>query len=184
VVNLSAAATETRDSPLRLVLAQGVLKGDKLDLVVEKATELGEHEILFFNSERTVGRAASERHARWARIARSAAQQSQRTTVPDVRGPVPLEEVLAYPTRGLRLFFWEGVSSSGQLAAHERRSDVSDVLVVVGPEGGFTSAEASRAAGAGFEVVGLSRRILRAETAALVAVTLAQFLWGDLASRV
>ena len=183
VVNLRPTVTETRESPLHLVLAQGVLKGDKPDLVVEKATELGVHEIVFFTSERTVGRAAAERQGRWTRIARSAAQQSQRTTLPNIRGPVPLDEVLAYPVRGLRLFFWEGMASSGPIRDREARSEVSDVIVVVGPEGGFTTDEAARAANAGFEVVGLSPRILRAETAALVAVTLAQFLWGDLASR-
>jgi len=182
LVNLSPAVTETRESPLHLVLAQGILKGDKLDVVVEKATELGVHEILFFTSERTVGRVASQRQARWTRIACSAAQQSQRTTVPNVRGPVSLEDVLAYPTAGLRLFFWEGTSTRGLLAARERGSDASDVFVVVGPEGGFSADEARRAARAGFDVVGLSRRILRAETAAVVVVTLAQFLWGDLAS--
>ena len=182
VVNLSPAVAETRESPLHLVLAQGILKRDKLDLVVEKATELGVHEILFFTSERTVGRVASERQARWTRVARSAAEQSQRTTVPDVRGPLPLEQVLAYRTTALRLFFWEGTSTSSLLAARARCSDTSDMLVVVGPEGGFSADEARRAADAGFDVVGLSRRILRAETAAMVAVTLAQFLWGDLAS--
>ena len=183
VVDLSPVVAETRESPLHLVLAQGILKGDKLDLVVEKATELGVQQILFFTSERTVGRVTTERQARWARIACSAAQQSQRTTVPDVRGPVPLEDVLAYPPTALRLLFWESTSTNGLVGAHHRRSDASDVLVVVGPEGGFSSDEARRAAEAGFDVVGLSRRILRAETAAVVAVTLAQFLWGDLASK-
>lgn len=183
VVDLSPSAAETRESPLHLVLAQGILKGDKLDLVVEKATELGVQQILFFTSERTVGRLTTERQARLARIARSAAQQSQRATVPDVHGPVPLECVLAYPTTALRLFFWEHMATNGFVGARHRRSVASDVLVVVGPEGGFSPDEASRAVAAGFDVLGLSRRILRAETAAMVAVTLAQFIWGDLASQ-
>jgi 16S rRNA (uracil1498-N3)-methyltransferase len=164
---------------LRLTLALAALKADKLDLVIEKATELGVSDILVFTSERTVRAPSPERHARWLRIARSAAKQSQRTSVPDVHGPLPVAEILARRLEANRLFFWEAASpEASPLLA--RRSPQARILAVVGPEGGFSAAEASQAEDNGFELVRLGRRPLRAETAAIVAVSLCQFLWGDL----
>ena len=169
-----------RDSALRLTVAQALLKGDKLDWVIEKTTELGAAEVLLFTSERTVGGAGAERHARWMRVARSAAQQCQRSTLPLIIGPVPLDQVLARNGAMLRLFFWEQGPNGSLAALHRQHPQVSSVLAVVGPEGGFSRREAAQAAAAGFQLVGLAPRILRAETAAIAATTLCQFLWGDL----
>ena len=169
-----------RDSSLRLTLAQALLKGDKLDWAIEKSTELGATEVVLFTSERTVGRAGVERQARWTRVARSAAQQCQRSTLPLIIGPVPLDQVVARDDAVLRLFFSEHETPGSLATVHRQHAQASSVLAVVGPEGGFSPREAAQAAAAGFHLVGLAPRILRAETAAVVAATLCQFLWGDL----
>jgi 16S rRNA (uracil1498-N3)-methyltransferase len=184
VIQLTDDRPVERESPLHMVLAQAVLKGNKLDLVIEKATELGISELLLFSGERTVGRVSSDRHLRWQRIARSAAKQCQRSTVPGIVGPVPFTDLLARHEGALRLFFWEESPPDGLTAVREAHPEAGSVLAAVGPEGGFSPAEATRAAAAGFRLIGLAPRILRAETAALVAVTLCQFLWGDFGRRV
>lgn len=180
VIQMTDEQPAQRDSPLHLTLAQALLKGDKLDWVIEKTTELGVTEIVFFTSERTVVRVASDRHMRWTRVARSAAQQCQRSTLPPVIGPLTFDQLLARPFDGLRLFFWEQEARGRLGVVHREHPGVSSVLAVVGPEGGFSTREAERAAAAGFQVLGLAPRILRAETAAVAATTLCEFLWGDL----
>jgi 16S rRNA (uracil1498-N3)-methyltransferase len=183
LIRLAADAPSQPSSPIRLILAQALLKADKLDLVIEKTTELGVDEVLIYNSDRTVGRASAERRARWERIARSAAKQSQRSTVPLIEGPISFGGLLSRHAGARRLFFWEEGPVGGWAAAARTFAEPHTVVAVVGPEGGFTAREAERAAGAGFCLIGLAPRILRAETAAIAAVTLCQFLWGDLAPK-
>jgi 16S rRNA (uracil1498-N3)-methyltransferase len=179
IVRLSPETPAERASSLQLVLAQALLKGDKMDLVVEKATELGITELQTFTSARSVALASPHRQERWKRIARSAAKQCQRSTVPIIADPIPFERLLMR-TESVRLLFWEDASAEALVAADAQARGTDAVLAGVGPEGGFTTTEAEHARRAGFRVVGLGKRILRAETAALVAVTLCQFLWGDL----
>jgi 16S rRNA (uracil1498-N3)-methyltransferase len=183
VIHLGNTLSQQRESPLHLVLAQALLKADKLDLVIEKTTELGVTEVLIFTSDRTIGGASENRRSRWNRIAQSAAKQCQRSAVPRVEGPVPFDAVLDRCAGGLRLLLWEGFSHSGPGIARHQLQDRAAVLAAVGPEGGFSPREVGRAAAAGFHIVGLAPRILRAETAAIAAVTLCQFFWGDLGWR-
>jgi len=179
VIHFTAATPIERESPLRLVLAQALVKGDKVDLIVEKGTELGMQELLLVRTERSLGNVSPGRVERWSRIARAAAKQCQRSAVPRIAGPISFDELLERRD-SLRLLFWEG-SARGALTVVEPRLDSSaSVLAAVGPEGGFSPAEAARATACGFRLMSLGARILRAETAAVVAVTLCQFLWGDL----
>jgi 16S rRNA (uracil1498-N3)-methyltransferase len=164
-----------RESPLRLVLAQAVLKADKMDLVVEKATEIGVSEVLVFECERSIGRLSPSRHARWLRIARGATKQSQRSTVPAI-ACISFEQLLLR-SEPLRLLFWEG-EHAASLASVSGAPPAA--LAAVGPEGGFSKAEVEQAAARGFRGASLGPRTLRAETAAVVATALCQFLWGDL----
>lgn len=172
------------ESPLRLVLAQAALKASKLDLVIEKATELGVRELVIFTSERSVPLATTPRRERWNRLTESAAKQCQRSTVPTVRGPISFDHLLREQRDALRLVFWEGARAGRLPTLARSHHPCASVLAVVGPEGGFTAREAEHAAAAGFEVIGLAPRILRAETAAIVALALCQFLWGDLGGTV
>jgi 16S rRNA (uracil1498-N3)-methyltransferase len=164
---------------LPLTLALAALKADKLDLVIEKVTELGVDRILIFTSERTVRIPGQGRHERWIRLARSAAKQSQRVRVPEVHGPLPFTQVVARRTEPCRLLFWEEATAPVSLLS-DRAVPTGGILAVVGPEGGFSAAEAAQAEKNGFELVRLGRRPLRAETAAIVAVGLCQLFWGEL----
>jgi len=174
-----------RESPLRVTLAQALGKGEKMDWVVEKATELGVAQIAPFVSSRTVprlDRAGSEkRQTRWQKIALSAAKQSGRTKVPDILEITDFQNLVrqAWPC-ALKLLCWEGESQLNLTQLHRETPRVESLLLAIGPEGGFSADEVAEATRNGFKSVGLGKRILRTETAALVALSLAQFLWGDL----
>lgn len=172
-----ATRRPVRDSPLDLVLAVALLKGARMDLVVEKATELGVARLAPFTCRRAV--AQSARVERWRRIALAAAKQCGRTRVPVVDAPVPLSGLLHAPWPGLRLVAWEGEHETA-LAALPARAEAVGVLV--GPEGGLAEDEVADARAHGFTPLTLAPRILRAETAAIAAVALCQHRWGDLSS--
>ena len=174
-----------RESPLQITLGVGLTKGDKLDFVIEKATELGVNTIAPFSSAYAVPRLderkIAARQSRWEKIALSAVKQSGRTVVPEVLPVRPFAD-LVRETRpeAVKLFFWEKEPEQSLRRLRESRGGVSAVLLLIGPEGGFSPDEAELAQAHGFESVWLGRRILRAETAALTALSLVQFLWGDL----
>ena len=174
-----------RESPLALTLALGLTKGEKMDFVVEKATELGVATILPFASSFTVpklnDKKIADRSERWRKIALSAAKQSGRTQVPEI---LPLCEfgqmVQGADSRRLKLLFWEKETTQSLRQVYDANADAPAILIVIGPEGGLSSAEAQLALARDFHSVHLGRRILRAETAAIAALSLVQFLWGDL----
>ena len=167
-------AVVSRESPLELTLVPALLKGPRMDVVIEKATELGVRTIAPMVTARCV--AARGHVARWRRIALAAAKQCGRTRVPAIEEPAPLAARLAADWRGLKLIAWEETTERGW----DRLPDaVESVVVLLGPEGGFAPDEAARARAAGFEPVSLGGRVLRAETAALVVAALCQRRWGD-----
>lgn len=152
-----------------LHVAVAVLKGEKLDWVVQKLTELGAGRISFLTTGRTVVEAGSERWSRrserYARIAREAVEQCGRVRLPEIGEPASLEAVLRGPEER-KLFLAPGAE---QPLARAVGPETRSVLLLIGPEGGFTDAELRTAVEAGAEAVSLGRRILRAETAALAA---------------
>ena len=168
---------------LRITLAQGLPKGQKMDFVVEKATEIGVSRIVPFTSERTIGEGAREgKLDRWRRLARTAAQQCGRTDVPDVDIPVSFDALCAdFHTYDVALVPWE-------LARGEPLRDVlppllagvRDVVIAIGPEGGLSHAEADAARDRGAHLISLGSRIFRTETAGLVACSALLFASGDL----
>ena len=169
-----------RDSTLDLTLAPALLKGAKMDLVIEKATELGVRRISPVLSRHTLPQATpSGRLGRWRRIALAATKQSGRTSGPAIEEPVPLEELIRRPWPGLRLMAWEG---EPETALPSLPGEAGSVVVLVGPEGGFAEQEVAAARVQGFTTLTLAPRILRAETAALAAVVLCQHRWGDLST--
>lgn len=180
------ALGERRQLPnaaVTVTLLQALPRGDKLELVVQKTTELGVARIVPVLTARAVPRidadAAASRRARWATIAREASRQCGRADVPLVDEPVTLSAALATaPPSALRLMLWEG--SHGQPLRAALEGAPRQVTVLVGPEGGFDDQEVDAATAAGFATVGLGPRILRAETAAIVAVALAQAAGGGL----
>jgi 16S rRNA (uracil1498-N3)-methyltransferase len=156
---------------LRTDVAQAMPKGQRMDFVVEKTTELGAGAILPFYSERSVARAVgTAKLERWRRIARSAALQCGRRDAPPILDPVSFDDLLArFSEYDLVLFPWElapPVSLGQSLLAALR--DARHALVVIGPEGGFAHEEAEAARERGAVLLSLGRRILRSETAAMV----------------
>lgn len=174
-----------RESPLALTLAVGLTKGEKMDFVVEKATELGVLSILPFVSSFTVPKLDAKkilaRTERWQKIALSAAKQCGRTQIPEV---LPLCEfkqmVEGAGAAQLKLLFWEKETVRSLRQVHEHHAAATALFIAIGPEGGLSDAEAQLAMAGNFLSVHLGRRILRAETAAVTALSLVQFLWGDL----
>jgi len=194
VASLSAAQGELkilrsyetgRESALPIILAVGLTKGEKFAFVVEKATELGVQRIVPFTSEYAVPKLDAEKIAkrteRWQKIAVSAAKQCGRTRVPDILPLCDYHRLVSQPWPDtLKLIFWEKETDQSLQQVYERHREAKAVLLAVGPEGGFTMEEAAAARSQSFEPVHIGRRILRAETAALAALALVQYLWGDL----
>jgi 16S rRNA (uracil1498-N3)-methyltransferase len=170
------------ESPLRLVLALSALRGDRMELVIQKATELGVTEIWPVVTARTDAAARpalkGSRDQRWDRVATGAAEQSGRATVPHLEHTTTLDRLLDHPFDGTKVVLLE-VGEHPPLATLAR---TDALLVLVGPPGGFERAEVERLLGAGFSPISLGPRILRSETAAIAVVALAQALWGDLGS--
>ncbi len=168
--------------PCRIVLYQAVLKGEKMDGVVQKACELGAWALTPLLTRRSVPRwtpdQARERAARWQRIADAAAQQCERAIPLQVAPPHSLDDaLLTAPPVSLLLHERDGASLR---VLAERHPAVSDLGLFLGPEGGWAEEEVAALRAAGVPPVHLGRRILRAETAAFAALSLAQFIWGDL----
>jgi len=186
LVRVTASRVPRRESPLAITLYQGIPKGRKMDLVVEKATELGVHAIAPFTSAFSLGAGAgaTAKRERWNRIAIAAAKQSGRTSVPSIAEPAPFTAAItAARTDELRLLFFEGIGTIAFDTIPLPPQPPANAAVVVGPEGGFSRDEIDTARAAGFTIVDLGPRVLRTETAGLVAVALVQARWGDLTAR-
>jgi len=171
------------ETALRVTLAQAVPKGQKMDFVVEKATELGAHAIVPVRSARVVGHeTGAAKVERWRRIARSAAQQSGRVRVPEVTDVHDWDALLAtFPGYDRVYVPWELAPPAPLREVFERDlPSASSALVVIGPEGGFAADEIERARNAGASAISLGRRILRTETAALVVLSAMLYARGDL----
>ncbi|MBN2370893.1 MAG: 16S rRNA (uracil(1498)-N(3))-methyltransferase [Vicinamibacteria bacterium] len=170
-----------RESRLRLVVALPPLKHDLTSLVVQKCTELGVHEIWPIVTVRTDtdGQVAMRgtRQERWRRIAVSAAEQCGRSVIPELQPVCHLSEMLSRPFEGVRLLCAKGGAPLSDVVPE---TPPAGVVFLVGPAGGLTDDESSHAVASGFVPVTLGPRLLRSETAVIVAAALCQNTWGDL----
>ena len=173
-----------KDSPLEVTLAQSLLKGERMDFLIQKATELGVKEIIPFFSSRSVPLLETsrrlQRHRRWERIAVEASKQCGRGVVPKIESLKDYSEMLQIASPdGLRLILWErdGIKLKEVLETSEGRVKI---FFVVGPEGGFSQEEVDEAEKSGFIPVILGRRVLRAETASLCLLSILQYQRGDI----
>ena len=155
-------------------------RGARMDLIVQKTTELGVRAIVPVASERGVLKPSPHQQKRWQTIAEEAARQSGRADVPAIADPVTLAQALASPTLPAtrRFLLWE--SERDQSLPRALAEGPRTVALLVGPEGGFADGEVRLAREAGFASVGLGPRIQRTETAAIVAVALAQAAAGGM----
>ena len=183
-----ATAPVAAESPLAIVLVQGVPKGEKMDAIIRATTELGVAGIVPALTARTVVRLDAarwrDRTRRWQRVAKEATKQCGRAVVPPVEAPRRLAEALGDDDPGeLRLCFWEAggvplraLVDAIAMAPHRAR-------VLVGPEGGLSEEEVALARGRGYTPVTLGRRILRTETAGPAIVAILQHRLGDLGAQ-
>lgn len=180
-----------RESPLAITLAQGVSRGERMDLVVQKATELGVRRIVPVLTERTVvrlnGQQSDPKVRHWRAIAVAACEQCGRNAVPEIASPVTLERFLSGTLLcGAGRAAAEDSTTSRFVLAPESSLRVRDVppvaslTLLVGPEGGLADSELEAARAAGYLAVRLGPRILRTETAAIVALAAIQERLGDL----
>jgi 16S rRNA (uracil1498-N3)-methyltransferase len=185
---IAEVAPARQESPLFLTLAVALLKGEKFDLVVQKATELGISNLVPVATRHADIRLrdesdAAKRVARWQRIALEAAKQSGRAVVPRVSSPASFESLIQTASTGsalVNLMFSERDGQSLSEAMKTIPANLSSLTALVGSEGGWADEEIMAAREAGWTIVTLGGRTLRAETAAIAVAVLLQHLWGDL----
>ncbi len=167
------------ESPIAITLAQGIAKGDKMDLIIQKSTELGIKKIIPLITKRTQIR-HTDKTDRWRKIALSASQQSGRGKIPDVTEPVSFKE-----------FFEKQETDRGIILSEEEKErnlkkilndfqGAIEITLLVGPEGGFSKSEVITASENGFATISLGPRILRTETAPITALSIIQYELGDM----
>jgi 16S rRNA (uracil1498-N3)-methyltransferase len=180
-VQLGSMAQAAAESPLRITLVQGVSRSERMDWTLQKATELGVSAIAPVLTSRSVVRLdekqATKKQAHWRAIVIGACEQCGRSKIPAVSSPTTLREYFTNVRKdGMRLVL--SPSAPGSLAGIASLPSKVDLLI--GPEGGLEDDELVAAQKAGFMPVRLGPRVLRTETAAVVALSVMQALWGDL----
>ena len=172
---------DTSSSNLRIHLAQAMCSSEKMDWVIQKATELGASSIQPVQTQRSVTKLsetrAEKRSAHWQGVAVAACEQSGRNTLPVTQAPLELDTWLEEQRSSNHMKFI--LLPEGSRALHEQAAVGQDIVLLIGPEGGFTNDEALRAQHAGFVPIRLGSRVLRTETAAITGIAALQTLWGD-----
>jgi 16S rRNA (uracil1498-N3)-methyltransferase len=171
-----------RESLLDVTLLQGVARGERMDLIVQKATELGVARIVTVLAERSVVKVDAKQRERkrehWQAVAIAACEQSGRNRVPDVSEPKPLAEACdGLPATSLRCLL--AVDGTGSLAAVAREAAARPMALLIGPEGGLADNERKFALVNGFVACRMGPRVMRTETAGLAALATLQAVAGD-----
>ena len=181
VVSVAEHRTLDRESPLSLTLAQGISRGERMDWIIQKATELGASRIVPVFTKRSVVRLDEKQAERklqhWRAITVAACEQCGRNRIPELPTPVDFFDILPPDTSGnTRLL----LSPAGDLRIDDLKDVGKGITVLIGPEGGLEDVEQEAAIRAGFKAVRLGPRVLRTETAAIAALTIIQRYFGDL----
>jgi 16S rRNA (uracil1498-N3)-methyltransferase len=171
-VNITGSLALNAELPVPLILCQGMLKGEKMDLVIQKATELGVAEIVPLVTERSIVK-ETRKVKRWHAIAEEAAEQCGRAVIPLIRDPVELNDMLN--SKKVNGLFFRELGGIGLLEALGAIDRARALHIFIGPEGGFTADEVCKAEDSGIVGTTLGKRILRSETAAIAATALVQF---------
>lgn len=171
----------------RVTLFQGVPKGEKMELIIQKAVELGVYKIVPVITQRSVvqldKKDREKKAERWSRISREAAKQCRRAYVPEVTPPINFDEVLQQREKyeaALLLYENEEKKCLKELLKCYTISSIRDIVLFIGPEGGFSEHEVEKCKFSGFDVAGLGKRILRAETAAISVLSIIMYEMGEL----
>ena len=177
-VNLKVLESmEQRELPVNITLLQGIPKSDKLEMIIQKAVELGVSEIIPVKTKRVVVKIEEKKQVskvnRWNAIAESAAKQSKRSIIPKVSEPMSIDNALEIVKDfGVKLIPYEnadGIDKTRKIL--DNMDKTKNIAVFIGPEGGFEESEVERIKNSGFEVITLGKRILRTETAGLALLS-------------
>ena len=184
--SLMSGRQSDAESPVEIIIGQSYLKDKKMDLLVRQMTELGISKWRPFFSERSVPRPDSQRTIsrvqRWQRISKEALKQCKRGKIIDILPPIAYQDALAMGRRcDLKILFWEDRAATPFIDYVSAISiDIRTIFAIFGPEGGFSRKEVDMADSYGFASIGLGPRILKAETATVAAVSILQYLFGDI----
>ncbi|MCI2254490.1 16S rRNA (uracil(1498)-N(3))-methyltransferase [Domibacillus sp. PGB-M46] len=175
---------QSTEMPAEVVVACGLVKGDKFDYIIQKGTELGAAGFVPFEAERSIvkwdPKKGAKKTERWQKIAKEAAEQSHRNRIPGVAEPVSMKQMIEQSsTFDVKIFAYEETAKSGEMTAFYEAVHLlkpgGRMLVVTGPEGGFSEKEAAQLQDSGFIPCALGPRILRAETAPLYVLSAVSF---------
>lgn len=190
VLAVERSESFTTELPARIILYQGLPKGDKMELIIQKAVELGVHQIVPVSMKRCImkldEKKAANKVKRWNAIAESAAKQSKRSVVPEVTMPVTMQQVMRESDQiDWKLFPYEsenGMEGIRSLMTALKAAVVADpescpcIGILIGPEGGFDSGEVEKAVEHGWESISLGSRILRTETAGMATLAMLTYV--------
>jgi len=183
---ISSFRSDTEPS-VKLTLFQGLPKGDKIDLIIQKSVELGVYRVVPVITERTVvqldPKQSRKKTERWQRIAKEAAKQCHRAYIPEISEPVEFDEVLKKTREfdaAVMLYENEEKKCLKELLKCYTINKIGNVALLIGSEGGFSNEEAEKCKIAGFDIAGLGKRILRSETAAITAISIIMYEMGEL----
>ena len=183
VVSMAAASASADDAP-RITICQALPKGDKVDLILQKGTELGAHDFRLFGGQRSVARVRNDqlqsKCTRWNRITSEASRQCGRSDIPEVAWLPDAAKAASEAHHLIRLVLWENERDNNLKATLSQIEKPSSAIVAIGPEGGFTPDEIESFLRSGFQPVSLGTRILRTETAAIAILAILQYMWNEL----
>ena len=191
VAKILSKAPYSVESPVSIILAQGLPKADKMNLIIQKSTELGVRSIAPLITEHSQVR-HTEKLGRWRKIALAASQQSGRDRIPDIYDPIDFDKFIARKSSLLEkwhdrklplkcLIFSEREKDRNlKKVLSEIKNEAHHIILLIGPEGGFSKKEVTAAVDNGFVEVSLGPRILRTETAPLAALSIIQYELGDI----
>lgn len=183
ITSSSPVAQSDIASP-RITICQALPKGDKIDLILQKGTELGAHNFWLFGGRRSVAKVRDEQLVskleRWNRITAEASRQSLRSDIPEVSWRPTAVEAANDSDHELRLILWEGEREHSLKNILSVAGKPASVIVAIGPEGGFDPLEVRHFAQYGFQSVSLGSKILRTETASIAILAIIQYIWGEM----
>ncbi len=199
ILNISSKQVELKiikksflesESPVHICIAQGILKDKKMDMLIRHLTELGVSEWIPFFAKRTIPTPSvqkiQKRIQRWEKIAKEALKQCGRSLVPIIEQPLEFNDLLKkYQDYDEKIAFWENASCPiDTIKEHDKdNNDKKKIIILIGPEGGFSEEEIENAQKKGFNSFSLGPRILRAETASITSCALIQNIFGDLGKK-
>ena len=183
-ITSSSSAPPSDSTAPRITICQALPKGDKIDLILQKGTELGAHDFWLFGGRRSVAKLRDDQQEskleRWNRITAEASRQCGRPGIPEVSWRPSAVEAANDTEQELRLILWEGERENSLKDVLSASGKPTSVIVAVGPEGGFDPLEVRHFSQHGFLPVSLGSRILRTETASIAILAIIQYMWGEM----